>query len=302
NGGNGLWQIPITIETNKHEMDPSLLTNRSAKVALNTTEVSYFLINSNFDNYYRVLYDEESFGMIESEFMNIGQVNQYNILSDRFALVMNNYVDTKKYLFFFKHVLDNSTDQAKAHPEQISYLMWSELIANALAIDDLFCEYGYPNDYLTETSDTKNDSKILTSFRNFTMGYLRTLYDIVGGYNSTVMADNNNVTNLRPQVILALIQMGDSSAIHEGEYLYNTQVLRDNGNNYSLSLLDPNLITCVLSAALATNNEDYYNQITGPLYQSVDSTQQDYVLSSLGALYEDQDLLTKGYIFFFFNK
>jgi len=50
------------------------------------------------------------------------------------------------------------------------------------------------------------------------------------------------------------------------------------------------LITCVLSAALATNNTNYYDQITNIIFGRVDTSQQDYILSSFAALYATDQL------------
>jgi len=91
-------------------------------------------------------------------------------------------------------------------------------------------------------------------------------------------------------VILALIRMGDTTAIEDGEQIYKEYVL---ANNYSLNALDPDLITSILSAALATNKSDYFDQITNVIYNTVDSSQQDYILSSLGALYKNSALINQ---------
>jgi len=61
--------------------------------------------------------------------------------------------------------------------------------------------------------------------------------------------------------------------------------------------LNPNLTTCVLSAALATNNSDYFDQITNIIYREVTTTQQDYILSALGAVYTSDTLLTQAISF-----
>jgi len=203
---------------------------------------------------------------------------------------MNNYIGVYDYLTFLEAVLGSLTSAAvNEEASQISNLVWSELISNLMTLDDLFCEYGYSNDYLTENSETENDGDILTGLRTFAISYLQQMYSVVHGYNSTD-TNNDNITELRPQVIMALIQMGDETAISAGELLYEQQIAY---YNYSLAVVDPNLITCILSAALATNKPQYFNQITTIIYPSVQSTQQMSVLAALSALYVSNNLTNR---------
>jgi len=317
NMNNGeLWQIPIVIEMSGENKDPHLMTEREYTLNLNTTAETYFLVNPDFNDYYRVWYDDVSFGMIESQFMSLSAINQFKVLSDRFALAMNNYVNTEEFLFFLKRTCDNLTHAAEESISEVSYLVWSEIIATSLAVDDFFCEYGYSNGYLSGTSntgpnlmwseflalssgtdtntdtDTDNDPDILSGFRTFATGYLKQMYNFVGGYDS-VYSSNMNISQLGPQVILALIQMGDKTAIQDGVTIYENLVV---ANYYSLNYMNQNLVTCVLSAALASN-ASYFNQITKIIYPSVDSTHQNYILSSLGALYLNSDFLDQAISF-----
>ena len=64
----------------------------------------YYLFNPNMNGFYRVLYDSVAMEMIQSNFAQLSTLDQYSILSDRYALMESNYIDTYDYLQFLNDI------------------------------------------------------------------------------------------------------------------------------------------------------------------------------------------------------
>ena len=102
-----LWPIPISCRINgkKHEF---VMEEASYELLLQGEEISQFKVNLEQTGFYRVLYDQNLYSIIEAEFDNLSPFDKWGIITDLFAFLVAGKVDPDRYFAFVQNALDET--------------------------------------------------------------------------------------------------------------------------------------------------------------------------------------------------
>jgi puromycin-sensitive aminopeptidase len=123
-GENTVWQLPISIKTEKGE-EKFILNNK--KITLKN-ENQYIKLNTNETGFFRTKYDDQLLAKLFDKVLNkeLATVDRLGIVRDLFALASASLISTKQVLEFLK-----------AYKNEDNYTVWVEIASGLSYIEQL---------------------------------------------------------------------------------------------------------------------------------------------------------------------
>ena len=242
----------------------------------------YYLFNNEFKNYYSVIYDDILFNMILNSLESLSYWNKQNIIIDRFIQMKANYVSVTSFLELIKAITDNNNIFDYEYDDYLTYTRFSIIIESLIDIDNKIC-----NSY---------NNELLLGFRNFSRIILRPFYEDLNGYNfdnnSKYDINNENINNLRNDIIVLLIRFGDEEIINIGyQLLNNLDKITFNGIK---SLSNGSDVTrSIINAAMAKLDINMFYKIIE--FYADASIFKKYIRESFTNIYGNDELLKIAY-------
>jgi aminopeptidase N len=250
-------------------------------------------------NFFRVQYDDFSMQLLMDNWLEVGKLNQFTIISDRFALMQASYITATSYLDFVRNVVDQMLGDLEKG-ELPEYAIFDVIVASFVYIDDIYCELVFEN-------HTPDDKALRGYFREFASDIIRrVLRLVVDDIKKPFRIDhedcpsNSDCNILKSVCLKALVRFNDYDTLYAAYELFYACSNRvcDNpelcyGCNEPkiedgrLAFVQEDVLQALIGGVLAFGaNQATLNDIIS-LYDIVNIEQQTYILSALGAVYED---------------
>jgi len=284
-----IWQIPIQFEmfdgiiiddVDAEILGNKLLTQKNVTITMqrwiaNDDGAEFYIFNPNQEHYYRVIYDDYLFSLIEKNFETFSDLNQFNIISDLYQEMLSGYISPVTYLQFIATAWNR--DNYNVYINDPLVLMHDIIIDSLLQIDSMLCGLD------------KND-KLRDNFREYARNLLSPIMQDMGGWNSTD-DDSEEIIRLRSELLNAMIIFDDNDIIQEGEDILLDAITNENGTLFiDLDSLDPNLLQQYFSAALGTLGSGVYDTVLDIFFDDNYNSLQSVILNAFGAVYQNEDL------------